>query len=121
MTNKDLIELYLKTDIDDFELSIGRILAASKDDTYRASTDDIDKIKKQIELYFKKNEEKFKEILCDKWNLPKKIQSDKFDVNYEGVILIAEALEQGGFIPIPLTYPLIAVWLLRKKLHNLCD
>lgn len=120
MDDKELMMLYLKADMDDLEISIGRILATSGGDVYRAGTDDIEKIKEKVNLYYQRNIEKLKDIICEKLKLDKRLKNEKFDFNLEGAIIIAEILEESDFIPMPLSYPLLAVWLLRKKVYDLC-
>lgn len=121
MEEKQLIQLYLEYPFEDLELSIGRVLASAGDDTYRAGTDEDNKIRKLVEAYFEKHKAKFKEIICDKLELDKKLSSEKFNFELEGAVLIAEILEQSEFVPVPLSYPLLAVWLMRKKVYELCD
>lgn len=120
-SDKDLLKLYLGSKEEDLMVSIGRILAASEYEAYRAGMDDLEKIKKNTLLFFKKNEEKLKEIICDKLKLHKLLDNNKFEFNLEGAVLLAEILEQSGFIPIPLNYPLVVAWIVKKRIYKLCD
>ena len=121
ISDRELITLYLETSYEELETSIGRVLLAADNEMYRAGDDEIEKIKEIVNRYFEKNKTKLIEIICKKIELHKLLSSDKFNFELEGAVIIAEILEYNDFIPVPLSYPLLAAWLMRKKVYELCE
>lgn len=119
--DKILISSYLNSSEDDFYLSIGRMLIASKYEAYKASADDKNRLRTIVDNFFEEELRDIREIVCDELKLGEKISSNNGLSEYDLALLIVGVLYDLKFSPIPVSIPMLAAWFAKRGINKLCN
>ncbi len=119
--DKILLEAYLKSSLEDIELSAGRIILDSGSEAIKAGANEEEEAKKAARNFFVKKFAEVRNLICEKYQERVSKFDDSTDKGVELAGYIAAILESNNISVGPLNYIFISVWLVKFGIDKLCQ
>lgn len=120
-TEKELAKHYLSEDIENIEISAGRILLDSNHEVIKASREDIEKAKKAAKEFFITKTAEIKHLICVTYSDEIQKLNSQTDSSIELVGYISALLESNDISLGGLNYIFIAAWFVKNGINKICE